>query len=309
MRTKTATHKTKRLFLFAGYGHVVDTLIYYINALGQIGDVIVVMDNDLPDTELDRIRNIPGVINVTAVRHGEYDFGSYKRGYQYAHKSGLLKKYDWVYFVNDSVYGPFYPLGPVLENLESRDADCVGMIDYMSPDNPAHIQSWFIGCRRGLITQPFMLEFLSGVQHHDDKQDIVLRYEIRMTRLIIDHGFTYSTVFQNAPGAPCPLFRAPMEILNCGIPFIKKSSGPINRISSLRLLYQYGDAHFVDMVIADIRRRKILKRRNRGQKTFVYSMFGIPLIACYRLCHGHHYTQTIYLFNLIPIIRAQIHQL
>ncbi|MDR1026824.1 MAG: hypothetical protein LBL46_00190 [Rickettsiales bacterium] len=77
----------KRLFIFAGYdaeGRVQDYVVRYASALGALGDVIFYMDNDAAAGELDKIRAVPGVIFAGAERHKEYDFGSYKRGYQYA---------------------------------------------------------------------------------------------------------------------------------------------------------------------------------------------------------------------------------
>ena len=96
---------TRRLFLFAGYnahGLIDESLIFYIRALSKCGDVILCMDSDCSDSELKKIT--PYVLHATAQRHGEYDFGSYKRAYLYAADTGILDKYDFVYIVNDSVY-------------------------------------------------------------------------------------------------------------------------------------------------------------------------------------------------------------
>ena len=83
-----------RLFLFAGYDKdniVADSLVYYVKTLSKYGDVIVCIDNDLPQTEIQKIK--PFAIHTIAQRHGEYDFGSYKRAYQYARDKKILKIY------------------------------------------------------------------------------------------------------------------------------------------------------------------------------------------------------------------------
>ena len=77
----------KRLFLFAAFDKdniVDDTLIYYIKALSKFGDIVFVMDNNLSTAEIQKISKIPNVLYTNATKHGEYDFGSYKRGYIWA---------------------------------------------------------------------------------------------------------------------------------------------------------------------------------------------------------------------------------
>ena len=116
----------KRLFLFAAYdaqGLVDATLVHYLRALSELGDIIVTVDNDVAPDEFKKISKIPHVLHAAAARHGEYDFGSYKRCYKYARDKQILDKYDWVYLVNDSVLGPLSNLAPILENLDSRGAD------------------------------------------------------------------------------------------------------------------------------------------------------------------------------------------
>ena len=109
---------SKRLFIFAGYDKdciVDETLLHYLKSLSELGDIVFTMDNSLSDTEASKIKSIKNILSVTAVNHGEYDFGSYKRGFQYAKKNKLLDKYDWIYFVNDSVYGPLFDIKNILE--------------------------------------------------------------------------------------------------------------------------------------------------------------------------------------------------
>ena len=139
-----------RLFIFASYdrdGIIDETLLYYLRALSELGDIIFTMDNDISSTELDKVKKIPNVISATASRHGEYDFGSYKRGYEYAEKNNLLKDYKFIYLVNDSVFGPLFNLKPILERMERENAgNAFGMMGLHSTVNeqygyPDHVQS------------------------------------------------------------------------------------------------------------------------------------------------------------------------
>ena len=82
----------KRLFIFGGYdkdGIVDGTLLYYLQALSELGDIVFNMDNDASDFELSKIKSIPNMLYVNAKRYGEYDFGSYKRGYAWAKENDI----------------------------------------------------------------------------------------------------------------------------------------------------------------------------------------------------------------------------
>ena len=86
---------TKRLFIFASYDKdsIIDnTLLHYLRALSELGDIVFTMDNDTQESEMKKLSDIPHILHATAVRHNEYDFGSYKRGYMWAHENKILDK-------------------------------------------------------------------------------------------------------------------------------------------------------------------------------------------------------------------------
>ena len=119
----------KRLFLFAGYNKddsLDDSLIFYVKNLSEYGDVIVCLDNDSKKSELNKLKKY--TIHIISTRHGEYDFGSYKRAFIYAQENKLLKNYNDVYLVNDSVFGPLHDLNSTLEKMENTNSDATGLI-------------------------------------------------------------------------------------------------------------------------------------------------------------------------------------
>ncbi|MDR0449087.1 MAG: rhamnan synthesis F family protein, partial [Rickettsiales bacterium] len=210
-------------FIFAGYspdGAIDETDIFYIRALTRLGDVIFIADSDIPKSELRKIKN---VIHAEAKRHGEYDFGSYKRGYQYAKKAGLLEKYDWVYFANNSVYGPVKPLGPVLKELESRGAPAVGMIG-LGGKGAVNAQSWFFGMDRRIFQSDWFARFIGGVEKQKDKMDVVHIYEFGMSRIVALQGFGIEVYEKELYGTSARAKSA--TLLKRGMPFVKKTGIP-----------------------------------------------------------------------------------
>ncbi|MBO7066939.1 MAG: hypothetical protein J6W40_04950 [Alphaproteobacteria bacterium] len=185
----------KRLFLFAGYdkgGIIDDSLILYVRALSKLGDVVLCMDSDCKKSETQKIK--PVVLSVMARRHGEYDFGSYKRAYIWAREHLDLSKYDFVYMVNDSVYGPLFPLKKYLEDMESSKTDAFGLVKNTKKSHP-HIQSWFIGMRGSVFMSEWFDTFMSGITKLASKGDVTKVYEHGFTKNVVAHGGTWMCLY------------------------------------------------------------------------------------------------------------------
>ena len=182
----------KRLFLFAGFdanGIIDDSLILYVRALSKLGDVVLCMDSNCKTTKLK-----PLVLHADGVRHGEYDFGSYKRAYIWTRDHLDLSKYDFTYMVNDSVYGPLFPLKKYLEKMESANTDAFGMVKNTKKSHP-HIQSWFIGMRPSVFLSNWFNKFITDVKHQDSKGAITKLYEHGFTRNVVAHNGTWMCLY------------------------------------------------------------------------------------------------------------------
>ena len=211
----------RRLFLFAGYdsgGLAGPSLVYYCARLREAGDVVIRFDNDCNQEELDRLR--PFVLHAEAGRHGEYDFGSYKRAMDWALKNLEVGVYDWIYLVNDSVFGPVSDIVATLERMENLGTDVTGLVYNPHRRNP-HLQSWFLGLRKDFFTSDLFRNFIKGVERVQSKEEVCIRYEEGFTRMLIENGVSFSGLCK-ASGKD--IYNKPLEIIRKGIPFIKKSS-------------------------------------------------------------------------------------
>lgn len=302
---------SKRLFIFAGYDKdciVDETLLHYLKSLSELGDIVFTMDNSLSDTEASKIKPIKNILSVTAVNHGEYDFGSYKRGFQYAKKNKLLDKYDWIYFVNDSVYGPLFDIKNILEDLESRGVDLIGMTDFQNKPTPLQVQSWFVGISQRVANEQFLSDFMNNVTHEVAKQLIVLKYEVGLSQMILKHGYKMSTFISGQDGEHShDMYQQPIEMLKRGIPFIKKTA--LEALGGLQFLYPYTAAQTVDNIYKNAVRNKIpltLATENaKYKKCFRLTLFSIPIITVWRQ-HANGSKSTcykLYLLDKIPILK------
>lgn len=211
----------KRLFLFAGYnknGKIDPALIYYVRALNEMGDVIVFMDSDCSTSELKKLDKI--TLYAHGVRHGEYDFGSYKRAYIWATENLKLSDYDFVYMVNDSVYGPLYDIAPYLERMENMGTDGFGMVKNPHHNHP-HIQSWFIGLRPSVFLTDWYDDFMRAVKKLKSKGLITREYEHGLSRAIAAHNLTWACLYTVKNRG---IYNNVKKLYHAKMPFIKKDA-------------------------------------------------------------------------------------
>lgn len=213
--------KSNRLFLFAGYdaaGRIDAAEIMYVRALTAFGDVVYVMDSDASSRDVAKIAKIPGVLHAAAKKHGEYDFGSYKRAYLYARDAGILGDYDYVYMVNNSVYAPLMDMGPIIDKMEAMDVDAFGPVIHPNSQE-TYIQSWFIGMRPSVFRTKWYDAFMSSVKHQADKGAVVYLYERGFTKQVVAHGLRFDGVYSVGGRA---IYNDVKRLYKRGLPFMKR---------------------------------------------------------------------------------------
>lgn len=286
----------KRLFLFASYdkeNKISDELLYYLNSLSDIGDVVFIMDNPVEEEELNKIKKINNILYFRCEKHGEYDFGSYKRGYEWAKSNNILKNYDWIYFVNDSVYMLSSPERKILY-LENQNTDFNGMYSYQAENIPEHVQSWFLGISKKIVQEKFFQYFIENITKQNSKVDIIYKYEIGLSQLLLRNGYKYSSLLSgeviNAMG------HKPIHALEKGIPFIKKAA--LQYISAPYIIYPYTtNYNLVDNIVSHDTIKKSYKN------IFNISLFGIPFVTIKQKDKLSEYK--VFLLKYIPIIKVK----
>lgn len=210
-----------RLFLFAGFDKdciIDDALIYYVKNLSKYGDVILCMDCDCQKKEIEKVKKY--TIHTIIKRHGEYDFGSYKRCFQYACDKNILKDYDVLYLMNDSVFGPTTNLGNTLKNIESIQTDAAG-ITVSKHRTHVFMESWFIRLNRNVFMSSWFHDFMYSIKKEDNKADVTVRYEHGLSNLIKKNGCSWSGLFIKHGRFT---YNNPKYLFKHKCPFIKKLS-------------------------------------------------------------------------------------
>lgn len=171
-----------------------------------------------------------------------YDFGSWAIAIQSFPK---LAARSHVLLLNDSLVGPFGSLDPLLDHFEKSQSDIWSATSTLQFE--PHLQSFFLGFRRGILRKYPLRRFWSLIREVGTKEEIILAYEIGLTRLAVE-GMLTTDVYLPAEfvvrGELNPAIDGWKELLDNGFPFVKRE---------LLRVEQFG--HLRAQIIDDIERR------------------------------------------------------
>jgi len=182
--------KGKNTAIFAAYspdGYVPHYVITYLRALKEVApNIVFVTDNPLSLKAVHKIS--PYVTHVLAKRHGEYDWGSYKRGFQWLKEKGYAHKAASLILANDSVLMVTPSLKPIFEKMVGQ-ADFWGIT--ANQDYQYHLQSYFIVLEPKVYLNPQFETYLNSVTKQPDGLTVAVRYEVPFTKFLEDLGFSH----------------------------------------------------------------------------------------------------------------------
>lgn len=216
----------RRICLFAGYdpqGLVDDYVVHFVTELARYCDVYYLADCKLQPGELDKLSSVTK--GAWAFRHGEYDFGSYSRLARDLVGWERIRGYEELLLVNDSSY-LLRSLKPVFDKMSGVACDWWGLQATKGISATRHVSSnafeqkigmvtvvdsllseyekdecydfllgsYFLAFRKPVLHAGGVLEqLLNGVRKERNKKNIILRYEIGLTRQLLLAGHRPAT--------------------------------------------------------------------------------------------------------------------
>lgn len=232
-----------RICLFACYsadGTFSDETVYLLEEVRKVTDCIILFgDCGISEEAYNKVRHLVYYANFE--RHLEYDFGSYKRAFAYAESAGLLSDATEILVCNDSIVGPCGDLNQFFRDRE-RDGDPkfygitvnnYGFRNTASNGNSLyspHIQSYFFTITREIFESSYWRDFIYSVKSHENKIDIIMNYEMGMSKLLEANGHPPHAMYKSRVGLN-PAALEPEDVLTNAL-FIKKSI--VHKLSSKR---------------------------------------------------------------------------
>jgi lipopolysaccharide biosynthesis protein len=172
----------RTLVLFAHFdvqGIVDPYVAYYLKALHELGATIVFVSGS-PTLTPESVAPIrPYCAGIYTRRTLSLDFGSWHLAWCILRNRGWsLDQFDRFVIVNDSVFGPLFPLVEMWNSF--HDADMYGAIEntQMIP----HLQSFFLAWDLNSRTRPFLDDFWNEFQYVVHKGTLIWRYEIGLSK-------------------------------------------------------------------------------------------------------------------------------
>lgn len=199
------THSTistkKRAAIFASFNRnnaICNYVIHYLTHLRKVADFIVfVGDFDCNTSQSVKLHGL--VDKCIFGRHFEYDFGSYKRGFEFFINAGFASFFDELIFCNDSCFGPVHDFSWIFYEMSKRNVDFWGLTQ--SPEFERHIQSYFFTINKAVFTSNEFSHFISGVKREVSVDHVIRNYETKLTRFLSGIGFTWDTLINDhSPG-------------------------------------------------------------------------------------------------------------
>ncbi len=190
----------KRYAVFAGYnpnGTIAPYVLTYLKALNDITDgVVYIADSELNPEEEKKLAGL--TIYTQHHRHNEYDWGSYKQGYNWLKRNGYLKNADELIFANDSTYAPIGgSFKPMFEAMDKKkELDFWG--DSQNKAFQPHLQSYFMVFRRPVFTAPEFRAFLNNVRHLEHSTEYIILYETALTPYLANLGYKWDSYIDYA---------------------------------------------------------------------------------------------------------------
>jgi len=145
---------------------------HYLREIASCGYTIHLAQTGAdPDTELP-----PDLIDLHLIRHFRLNRGLDFGAWQDLIAKGCTRDASEILLANDSVFGPFTPLRPIVEAMRARQYDAWGMVE--SQAITRHFQSWFIVMTPEILASAPVQRVMTLPFQEMSKDEIVLHAEL-----------------------------------------------------------------------------------------------------------------------------------
>ena len=216
VRLKRAdARETMALFVtYAPGGLIKPHVRPYLEALAREGvaTTVVVAADRLSEADASEIEDV--VEGLYLRQNGGHDFAALA----HVARNVDLSRARCLFLLNDSVFGPLSaPLfSALIARIRASDAQLIGLSE--SFERTHHYRSYFLVAKDDGVVA--LLEFLGAVRSYPTREDVILRYELRLLKYFQDRGLRSEALFASTGGRNETLDRW-LEFVNRGSPFVK----------------------------------------------------------------------------------------
>ena len=223
----------RRIAVFASYssdGRIPEKDIVYLRGLRKVcSGIVVVFNSPIFPEEAENLRRI--VSSAIFKKHGGYDFGSYRIGFEHAQACGWLSDdlCDELVFANGSCYAPVRPFSELFHAMKRSRADFWGLTANTQRSGKPHLQSYFLVFRRSILDGGAIERFFAARPHRATRADAISLFEIQLTDELREQGFVPDTFVKHA-FPPLHEFNPTTRPLD----LIRRHGVPLVKVKALR---------------------------------------------------------------------------
>lgn len=177
--------KMKNLCVFSSYslnGFVHDYVLRLLNGIQNDLESDIVFVTTSPEFSGIQRNKVAEYVIESHVRENQaHDFGSYFYGLQQIED---WFKYENIFLINDSVYGPLYSLCECYERMSTAACDVWGITE--SHLEAYHLQSYFLCFKKSSFVA--LKKFIDDYSYPENYWDIVRQGEIGVSQFMLKSG-------------------------------------------------------------------------------------------------------------------------
>lgn len=167
-----------------------------LEELSQYFAPIIFVSTKMNQRNLDKI---PGNISIIIRENIGYDFYSYREGLSHLTK-GFIESFNYenISFMNSSFYcGDCKKIVTKYHSgITRNNFDLVGLTMHKGAvDTPPHVQSYLFSLSQEVIRNPSVLEWWKHMLPINDRNIVIQKYEIGLSKLISDCGFDLKSLY------------------------------------------------------------------------------------------------------------------
>ena len=201
----------------------------YLTELKKNGFELILVSASPGKEQLKFGQDLENSITIIRKPNLGYDFGSWSIALeafpQLINKSEIL-------LTNDSLIGPLFSLDSLISKLRGSQFSITSITDNLQLQY--HLQSYFLYFKDGSFANKNIQKFFADIAHHTTKNEIILKYELGLTRVAQLSGIFVGALFPwnlvVTPGKN-PSMHGWERLLTLGFPFVKKEA--LRRLGSL----------------------------------------------------------------------------